>query len=300
MNGSQYYPYYNSTNKLPLGFLPRDECCVAVDTIRTLLESPRAQHVLSRLVAGPEPDKADWHTTLIEPPAPPQESISAYLEELQSSVIEAVPVDSKTLQEYQLASASHIGTYKDYRLLEIACTAIHFLATRLYQKYHPRPLFEDPTGGLRIPKPYPRIRHKNYFKYKKTGDLNSVGFWAEAQIFGGVILFDRGPSGEECRSVWLHGKPNHDINKVYKLPDDAIVAILEQKCLPLDLDWENLPHLSLAAAQCEGIYREFGLAHARAYYNFLTTCQRGSAADSEIMEKKIGEFWARQVPIDDG
>ncbi|KAJ6258142.1 hypothetical protein Dda_7059 [Drechslerella dactyloides] len=261
--------------------------------IRILLESPRAQHILARLITGPEPVKADWHTTLAEPPDPSPESISIYLEELQRLVLETIPVDSKTLQEYE--SANRLESYKRYRLLEIVCTAIHFLAIRLYQQYHPPTPFEDPSGGLRLPKPYPRIRHTSYFKYERTGDPKSVGFWAEAQILGGVILFDRGASGEECKSVWLHGKPHHDINEVYKLPDDAVLAILEHKCLPLELVWENLPHLSAADAQRNGIYREFGLAHIKVYRNFLTTCQQGSVNGGEIMERKLDEFLKRNT-----
>ncbi|KAK6525092.1 hypothetical protein TWF694_005240 [Orbilia ellipsospora] len=295
MSNSQYhYPYYRSTSQLPLGSLPHNDYHAAAGTIQMLLESARAQLVLSRIIAGPEmePSLSGWQTSLVEPPKPPQEFISIYLEELQGFVLESMPVDSKTLQQYQ--SGDHEGCYKRYRLLEIACTAIHFLAVRLYQKYHPQPPLEDPTADPYSQKPYPEIRHQKYFFYKPSGDMKAVGFWVEAQIFGGVILFDRGLSGDECKSVWLHGRTREYGKEVYQLPDDAVSGLLGQKYLPLELVWEELPHRSLAAAQQEGIYREFNLARIREYHNFLTVCQRsrrnsGFAEDIELLEKKIQE-----------
>ncbi|KAK6344437.1 hypothetical protein TWF696_008074 [Orbilia brochopaga] len=296
MDDPRYYPYYNSVNQLPLGALPYDDCHAAADTVRALLESPRVQRILSRLIAGPEPEptRAEWHIRLVEPPDPPEAAISTYTEELHQLDLTTLPVDSKILQEYQSADPDCAYTYKRYRLLEIACAAIHFLAIRLYQKYHPRPLFQEPSSGHGIVIPYPRIWHPDYFKYSPTGHPPAVGFWAEAQIFGGIIYFDRG-SGEECTAVWLHGRPGHRTKEVYKLPEDAVLGVFEGKTLPLEASWENLECLSVAEAQERGIYREFGLAHTRVYYNFLTICQRPTVEEVELMRRKYAEMWKRQA-----
>lgn len=49
-------------------------------------------------------------------------------------------------------------------------------------------------------------RYSAYDQYPKgVGDV--VGYWAELQLFGGVVLFDRGPSGEEVSASYP--QPNH-------------------------------------------------------------------------------------------
>ncbi|KAF5969227.1 hypothetical protein FBULB1_10326 [Fusarium bulbicola] len=37
-----------------------------------------------------------------------------------------------------------------------------------------------------------------------NGDAHTVGYWAEAKIFGGVFVFDRGESETECNELYLH------------------------------------------------------------------------------------------------
>ena len=43
--------------------------------------------------------------------------------------------------------------------------------------------------------------HDDYRQLEKypSGLLNVVGYWAETQLFGGVVLFDRGDTGLEVR-----------------------------------------------------------------------------------------------------
>ena len=46
-----------------------------------------------------------------------------------------------------------------------------------------------------------KFHHRNYIEceHYPFGILNVVGYWAETQLFGGVLLFDRGDSGLEVR-----------------------------------------------------------------------------------------------------
>ena len=46
---------------------------------------------------------------------------------------------------------------------------------------------------------YVEFYHTDYKEYERYpfGLLNVVGYWAETQFFGGVLLFDRGESGLE-------------------------------------------------------------------------------------------------------
>lgn len=44
-----------------------------------------------------------------------------------------------------------------------------------------------------------------YFDQYPQGLADVVGYWAEGQIFGGVVVFDRRETESECKSMWIHG-----------------------------------------------------------------------------------------------
>jgi hypothetical protein len=56
-------------------------------------------------------------------------------------------------------------------------------------------------------KPFPtRLLHSYYSDYSdyQLGVADVVGYWSEAQVFGGVVLFNRGENGTEvlfCSSI---------------------------------------------------------------------------------------------------
>ncbi|RTE74929.1 hypothetical protein BHE90_010631 [Fusarium euwallaceae] len=37
------------------------------------------------------------------------------------------------------------------------------------------------------------------------GTADVAGYWAEGQIFGGVVWFERGETDSECQGIWIHG-----------------------------------------------------------------------------------------------
>ncbi|KAJ3524581.1 hypothetical protein NM208_g12004 [Fusarium decemcellulare] len=37
------------------------------------------------------------------------------------------------------------------------------------------------------------------------GLADVAGYWAEGKIFGGVVVFDRGETEQECKAMWIHG-----------------------------------------------------------------------------------------------
>ncbi|KAF5017836.1 hypothetical protein F66182_10207 [Fusarium sp. NRRL 66182] len=49
--------------------------------------------------------------------------------------------------------------------------------------------------------------HRFYTHYEQypCGVADVVGYWAEGMIFGGVVVFDRGETEQECNAMWLHG-----------------------------------------------------------------------------------------------
>ncbi|KAM0541869.1 hypothetical protein ACHAPJ_013059 [Fusarium lateritium] len=49
--------------------------------------------------------------------------------------------------------------------------------------------------------------HRSYIYHEQypSGIADVVGYWAEGMIFGGVVVFDRGETEQECNAMWLHG-----------------------------------------------------------------------------------------------
>ncbi|QSS54125.1 hypothetical protein I7I53_01591 [Histoplasma capsulatum var. duboisii H88] len=121
------------------------------------------------------------------------------------------PVDRA--QAYQDASLVS-GSFK-LRMFELVAIACHNIAAELYTKA---------GGGLRKPasppqpppSSHPLIRpappniaelfHDEYEEWRQypNGVADVVGYWAEYRLFGGVVLFDRGTTGQECKSAYIH------------------------------------------------------------------------------------------------
>ena len=106
------------------------------------------------------------------------------------------------------------------RLIELVFAAIHEIAVAVFNlepKSHTReeiqyitswqiePGWEELGEGYRewreplYPAPPTHFFHHLYLDYDlyPNGVADVAGYWAEDQIFGGVVLFDRGESGRE-------------------------------------------------------------------------------------------------------
>lgn len=120
------------------------------------------------------------------------------------------PNPTQLAQSYQDAlpgSREHL-----LRLLDIAAASLHTLAGMMYTSFHP-------DTNIRPPEPpeghywqfrgtdhfYVNFFHSNYRRLKDFpfGLLNVVGYWAEAELFGGVVLFERVESGSEVQLISL-------------------------------------------------------------------------------------------------
>lgn len=87
-------------------------------------------------------------------------------------------------------------------LLELAAVAIHDMAGNLFAQFHPN---GEPEGSSPIPPQFKNMVSLSTMLYcvpnsYPRGYLDAVGYWAEVQIFSGVVLFDRGPQ-EGARQV---------------------------------------------------------------------------------------------------
>ncbi|KAI1260612.1 hypothetical protein F5Y18DRAFT_420061 [Xylariaceae sp. FL1019] len=112
-----------------------------------------------------------------------------------------------------------------FRLIEMLAVACHQIAAFLFQadeSNHHRTVYEawasrrneleasgDEHYVLESMKPPTVFYHDSYCDHEQypRGLPDVVGYWAEAKIFGGVVLLERGESSTGCDNIWLD--PNH-------------------------------------------------------------------------------------------
>ncbi|KAK7702580.1 hypothetical protein SLS64_009543 [Diaporthe eres] len=138
-------------------------------------------------------------------------------ESTYAQIIDGMPL-SATVQAYQNTPPGSVAW--KLRLLELLTVAIHDIAATLWSlddgvhkhaeleawltsRLESGPLDENERANL---PPHTWFWHYDYEDHKQypKGVADVVGYWAETQIFGGVVLFDRGESDEECNGVYLH------------------------------------------------------------------------------------------------
>ncbi|CAF9942940.1 MAG: hypothetical protein ALECFALPRED_010271 [Alectoria fallacina] len=132
----------------------------------------------------------------------------------------------KLAQRYQDASQGS----REYllHLLEIAAASVHALAGSLYASSRKNVEIKPPwlPGGHsrlfdRTDEFFVNFYHTNYRLFEKYpfGLLDVVGYWAEAEIFGGVVLFEHeGSSG--ITKAFLH-PPAKDFSGLPALGETA-------------------------------------------------------------------------------
>lgn len=94
-----------------------------------------------------------------------------------------------------------------HRLLEIAAASLNALGGMLHASFYPEIALKPArytASGEDVFSPVGRrsfvdFYHLSYREYEQYpfGLLNVVGYWAETQILGGVLIFDRGETGFE-------------------------------------------------------------------------------------------------------
>ncbi|KAF5708760.1 hypothetical protein FMUND_10435 [Fusarium mundagurra] len=101
------------------------------------------------------------------------------------------------------------------RLFELLAVSIHQIAVYLYQQdglNHTHQDYQKWIDSPRDTSQWDGYRHPTAFCHRfyvaveryPNGDADTVGYWAEAKIFGGVFVFDRGESESECNELYLH------------------------------------------------------------------------------------------------
>ncbi|KAL2754229.1 hypothetical protein ACRALDRAFT_1063132 [Sodiomyces alcalophilus JCM 7366] len=101
------------------------------------------------------------------------------------------------------------------RLLELLARACHQIAVYLFQvgernhhhgeheRWRDEPREKNPWDWYRPPIAFSHGSYNAFDQYP-NGIADVAGYWAEAKIFGGVVVFDRGETETECRDVFIH------------------------------------------------------------------------------------------------
>lgn len=95
------------------------------------------------------------------------------------------------------------------RLLELVAVAIHDMAADLFASYHPSGMPEQ-EKDTRIGMISLTALSYRYSEQYPRGVFDVVGYWAEKYIFGGVVVFDRGPN-EGAREVSSSDYPAYEM-----------------------------------------------------------------------------------------
>ncbi|XEV03769.1 hypothetical protein FSHL1_009056 [Fusarium sambucinum] len=126
--------------------------------------------------------------------------------------------EATALRSFQKTSM-HSQEFK-LRLDELVIIACHQIAAHLFnldEGAHKHQLYQDWAQHRRMEQilasevrdiiPPSAFFHTSYTYIDQypQGLADVVGYWAEGQIFGGVVVFDCGETESECKSMWIHG-----------------------------------------------------------------------------------------------
>ncbi|KAL3600791.1 hypothetical protein FPOAC2_05040 [Fusarium poae] len=148
------------------------------------------------------------------------------------------------------------------RLVELTVVACHQIAVyffnlddgahnhQLYQDWaQQRRMEQILTSEVRDIIPPSAFFHTSYtyFDQYPQGLADVAGDWAEGRIFGGVVVFDRGETESECKSMWIHGARLRGPTTLYPpTPDqfDSFINFLlsdpeERTTCPLPIHGKN-------------------------------------------------------------
>ncbi|KAH9893008.1 hypothetical protein F4778DRAFT_304514 [Xylariomycetidae sp. FL2044] len=198
----------------------------AQKAVQRTLSSEVAEHTFSEILDG-MPTKASYGEDHYLPRNHPirnhETMCDGALEKTRDLRAKITPLDlrfnANVVQAFQNSSPDSVEF--ELRLIELAAVACHQVAVHLYQLdagVHTHAeheewlaeafsrLPEDEPYAYRLLPPATTFFHSSYLAQHQypNGVADIVGYWAEAKIFGGVVVFDRGESETEIRRMFLH------------------------------------------------------------------------------------------------
>ncbi|PGH01798.1 hypothetical protein AJ80_08965 [Polytolypa hystricis UAMH7299] len=125
-----------------------------------------------------------------------------------TEMLDNLKLDSTAAQRFQ--DSQMFSSSFNMHLLELAAIAIHEMAGNLFAAFHPDGEPRSTDVGQQQFRPVNTISLSTMCyavsgRYPR-GSLDVVGYWAETHIFGGVVVFDRGPreGARQCNAAYIH------------------------------------------------------------------------------------------------
>ncbi|CAM1503228.1 Fc.00g080040.m01.CDS01 [Cosmosporella sp. VM-42] len=128
------------------------------------------------------------------------------------------------------------------RLIELVVVACHHIGAYLYelddgahkhqvhQDWREKELPNSNDGkhkrGYLLPHTAFFHRAYQYPDQYPRGLADVAGYWAEGKIFGGVVVFNRGESEEECNEMWIHGAYIQGPTTLYPPTEEQFKALI--------------------------------------------------------------------------
>ncbi|KAF2493086.1 hypothetical protein BU16DRAFT_584102 [Lophium mytilinum] len=226
--------------------------------------------------------------------------------------------DAKTTQAYQ----NTIVGSKDFRLhlLEMIAVACHNIAVLIYKQikgneipteriwYHPAPIISSlpprPDGRPDEPITFPPrlvlptdFYHQFYQEMEQypEGMADVVGYWAELRIFGGVVVFDRGESGDECNEAFIHpGKRR----MIYQLHDHQIDQFVNFETAKGDEESDHVVSFNSVGTD-EAARDEKTLGSPLPFRNerYHRRVDEWDALNQHIFRNRYERKWATRAPL---
>ncbi|KFA56062.1 hypothetical protein S40293_00044 [Stachybotrys chartarum IBT 40293] len=238
--------------------------------VKVILATDVAETTMAQLVDGlPRADVA-WEArgnllTKAHPLADHEQLCTGVLEMTQSLRDgfgpETLSFDSQLLQAY---SGAEMGSKEfNMRLVEMVAVSVHQIAVALFNlapeshtsehikfatewqkpagwfECYGRRTWEEPL----FPPPRTHFFHCAYldFDLYPNGLADVAGYWAEDRILGGVVVFDRGQSGIECKDVFFHSERDKETFRVWCLLESQLAALADFLLGKTPLDGFSLP-----------------------------------------------------------
>ncbi|KAF7563701.1 hypothetical protein G7046_g391 [Stylonectria norvegica] len=129
------------------------------------------------------------------------------------------------------------------RLIELVVDACHQIGAYLFEmddgahKHHvyeswlEKELIDEENGADKhtFVLPPAAFFHRAYQfpdQYPR-GIADVVGYWAEGKILGGVVVFDRGETEQECNEMWIHGARYPGPKTLYPPTKDQYASLVK-------------------------------------------------------------------------
>ncbi|KAK7425893.1 hypothetical protein QQZ08_007607 [Neonectria magnoliae] len=215
--------------------------------LRRILATPLAEFTYAQILDGlpTEESLEDSYVYMESHPVYKlghKDLCEGFLEKARSFRTSFDPSNLRFKQSVLIAVQSSTPNSKPFhlRLIELVVVACHQIAAHLFELdngAHKHQLHQDwldienqaASDDLSYCPPAAAFFHKAYqcAEQYPRGLADVAGYWAEGKIFGGVVVFDRGKTEQECNSMWIYGSDMFDPKTLYPPTEQQFDALVD-------------------------------------------------------------------------